>query len=86
MFTYKWTKRPLGDLKMPKKSRRRLCSTICGPKFEMEIKRGPTSTVGATNIGQEAPKGRSLSRAGRGGGVLRRFKTRVDAFGRILMI
>ena len=43
---------------------------------QVELKRGPTSTLRATKIGQEAPKRESRSR---GGGVLRRFKTRVDA-------
>ena len=32
MLTWKRTKRPLGDLKRPKKSRRRLFWTILGPK------------------------------------------------------
>ena len=30
---------------------------------QVEIKRGPTSTLGATKIGQETPKGRSPERA-----------------------
>ena len=32
MLTWKWTKRPLGDLERPKKSRRRLFCTMLGPK------------------------------------------------------
>ncbi len=32
LLSREWTKRPLGDLKRPKQSRRRLCWTIVGPK------------------------------------------------------
>jgi hypothetical protein len=45
-----------------------------GPK--LEIKRGPTSTLGATKISQKTPQ-REVAFSS--GGVLRGFKTRVDA-------
>ena len=60
IFTWKWTKRHLGDAKRPKKSRRRRVLDDFGP--QVEIQRGPTSTLGATKIAKEAPKMEKLYR------------------------
>jgi hypothetical protein len=57
MLTWKRTKRPLGDLKRPKKSRRRLFWTILGPKSKSRgaqerPKIGPKRKKASANIGK----------------------------------
>ena len=56
MLTWKWTKRALGDLKRPKKSRRRLFWTIWGPKLKSR---------GAQNRPLERPKSAKRLHKGR---------------------